>query len=48
MGYSAINTARSGFPSVLTLKDGVRCMKGIFELKSALPKYTDVDIVLKY
>ena len=40
MGYGAINTARSGFPCVLTLKDGVmfrehppavRCMKGIFE-----------------
>ena len=40
MGYGGINTARSGFPCVLTLKDGVmfrghplavRCMKGIFE-----------------
>ena len=60
VGDSGINTARSGFPSVLTLKDGVkfgehplvvRCMKGIFELKPALPKYTeiwDVNIVLKY
>ena len=57
MGYSPINTARSGFPSVLTLKDGVkfrehplvvRCLKGIFEFKPALPKYTDVNIVLKY
>ena len=40
MGYGGINTARSGFPCVLTLKDGVMfrehplavlCMKGIFE-----------------
>ena len=46
--------------SVLVLEDGVefgehplvaRCMKGIFELKPALPKYTeiwDVNIVLGY
>ena len=60
LGYSAINTARSALSSVLALKDGVkfgehplvvRCMKGIFELKAALPKYTeiwDVNIVLGY
>ena len=58
LGYSAINTVRSALSSVLSLKDGVkfgehppvvRCMKGIFELKPALPKYTeiwDVNIVL--
>lgn len=60
LGYSAINTAHSALSSVLTLKDGVkfgeyslvvRCMKGIFELKPALLKYTeiwDVNIVLGY
>ena len=58
LGCSAINTVRSALSSVLSLKDGVkfgeqplvvRCMKGIFELKPALPKYTeiwDVNIVL--
>ena len=49
LGYSAINTARSAFSSILVLEDGVklgkqplvaRCMKSIFELKPALPKYT--------
>ena len=49
LGYSAINTARSAFSSILVLEDGVkfeeqplvaRCINGIFELKSALPKYT--------
>ena len=52
LGYSAINTARSA----LSLELGehplvVRCMRGIFELKPALPKYTeigDVNIVLGY
>lgn len=56
--YSAINTAHSALSSVITLKDGVkfgeyplvvRCMKGIFELKPASLKYTeiwDVNIVL--
>ena len=60
LGYSAINTARSALSSILVLEDGVkfgehplvaRCMKGIFELKPALPKYTeiwDVNIVLGY
>ena len=60
LGYSAINTARSALSSILVLEDGVkfgehplvaRCMKGIFELKPALPKYTEiwnVNIVLGY
>jgi len=60
LGYRAINAARSALSSVLTLKDGIkfgehplvlRCMKGIFELKPAMPKYTeiwDVNIVLGY
>jgi len=60
LGYSAVNTARSALSSILVLEDGVkfgehplvaRCMKGIFELKPALPKYTeiwDVNIVLDY
>ena len=60
LGYSAVNTARSVLSSILVLTDGVkfgehplvvRCMKGIFELKPALPKYTeiwDVNVVLGY
>ena len=58
LGYSAINTARSALSSILVLEDGekfgehplvTRCMKRIFDLKPALPKYTeiwDVNIVL--
>ena len=51
LGYSAINTARSALSSILVLEDGVkfgehplvaRCMKGIFELKPALPKFTEI------
>ena len=47
LGYSAINTARSALSSLLVLEDEVkfgehplvaRCMKGIFNLKPALPK----------
>jgi hypothetical protein len=60
LGYSAINTARSALSSALTIQEGgtfgvhplvSRCMKGIFELKPALPRYSeiwDVDIVLAY
>ena len=60
LGYSPINPARSALSSTLILEDGVkfgeyslvaRCMKGIFELKPPLPKYTeirDVNIVLGY
>ena len=60
LGYSAINTARSALSSTLFLEDGkkfgelplvTRFMKGIFELRPALPKYSeiwDVTIVLNY
>ena len=46
LGYSAINTARSAL-SEDGVKFGehplvVRCMKGIFELKPALPKYSEI------
>ena len=55
LGYSAINTARSAL-SEDGVKFGehplvVRCMKGIFELKPALPKYSEIwdgNIVLGY
>ena len=55
-----MNTACSALSSILVLEDGVKfgehplvacCMKGIFELKPALPKYTeiwDVNIVFGY
>jgi hypothetical protein len=58
--YSAINTARSALSTILTFENGIkfgehplvrRYMKGIFELRPALPKYTeiwDVNIVLDY
>ncbi len=60
LGYSAINTARSALSTILTFENGIkfgehplvrRYMKGIFELRPALPKYTeiwDVNIVLDY
>lgn len=59
LGYSAINTARSALSSVITLTNGtfgnqplvVRFMKGIYEMKPSLPRYTltwDVGVVLKY
>lgn len=60
LSYSAINTARSALSSILILKEGgkfgehplvCRYMKGVFELRPALPKYTeiwDVNIVLDY
>lgn len=60
LGYSAVNTARSALSSLLILDSNekfgdhplvVRCMKGIFELKPSLPKYTeiwDVCVVLDY
>lgn len=60
LGYSAINTARSALSSTITLREGgtfgdhplvKRCMKGIFELKPALPRYTEiwnVNVVLNY
>lgn len=60
LGYSAINTARSALSTVLVTENGVkfgehplvcRYMKGIFQLRPALPKYThiwDVNVVLTY
>lgn len=59
LGYSAINTARSALSSVITLDNGTfgtqplvaRFMKGIYEIKPSLPRYTstwDVGIVLKH
>ena len=60
LGYSAINTARSALSNVLMSKDGFkfgehplvcRYMKGVFELKPALPRYKeiwDVKVVLDY
>lgn len=60
LGYSAINTARSALSSVITLGDKTtfgehplvtRFLKGIFELKPSLPRYTviwDVGTVLKF
>ena len=60
LGYSAINTARSALSSILTLQDHrtfgehplvTRFLKGIFELKPSLPRYSlvwDVGVVLRY
>ena len=60
LGYSAINTARSALSSVITPNGGIpfgrdplvcRFLKGIFELKPCLPKYSkiwDVNNVLCY
>ncbi|KAL9962673.1 hypothetical protein ACROYT_G031795 [Oculina patagonica] len=60
LGYSAINTARSALSSVITLGGKTtfgehplvtRFLKGIFELKPSLPRYTviwDVGTVLKF
>ena len=60
LGYSAINTARSALSTILICRDGYkfgehplvcRYMKGVFELKPALPKYSeiwDVKLVLDY
>ena len=60
LGYSAVSTARSALSSIIILDNGLkfgeqplvcRCLKGIFELKPALPKYSeiwDVNIVLDY
>ena len=55
-----MSTARSALSSIIILDNGLkfgeqplvfRCLKGIFELKPALPKYSeiwDVNIVLDY
>ncbi len=51
LGYSGVNTARSALSTILALQDGFkfgehplvcRFMKGVFELKPALPKYKEV------
>ena len=60
IGYSAINTARSALSNLITLENGMkfgehplvtRYMKGIFEIRPAFPKYSeiwDVTVVLNY
>ena len=60
LGYSAINTARSALSTVMGINDNVsfrehplvcRFIKGVFQLKPALPKYTqvwDVEKVLSH
>ena len=60
VGYSAMNTARSALSNLITLENGMkfgehplvtRYMKGIFEIRPALPKYSeiwDVTVVLNY
>ena len=60
LGYSGINTARSALSSVIILKDGItfgkhplvcRFMKGVFQLRPSLPRYTttwDINIVLTW
>lgn len=60
LGYSAINTARSALSSVLVLSNNItfgshplvaRFLKGVFELKPSLPRYSriwDVAAVLQY
>lgn len=60
LGYSAINTARSALSSVIILPGGItfgehplvcRFLKGVFELRPSLPKYSyvwDVGLVLRY
>jgi hypothetical protein len=60
VGYSAINTARSALSAVITLGSHrtfgehplvTRFLKGVFELKPSLPRYSvmwDVGIVLKH
>ena len=60
LGYSAINTARSALSSVLILPNNrtfgahplvARFLKGVFELKPSLPRYSsiwDVSIVLQH
>ena len=57
-GYSAVNTARSALSSILMLPGNTtfgshplvsRLLKGVFELRPALPKYQsiwDISVVL--
>ena len=60
LGYSAINTARSALSSVIIPNSGIpfgkdplvcRFLKGVFELKPCLPKYSkiwDVNKILNF
>jgi len=60
VGYSAVNTARSALSCIIQLPNGKsfgkhvlvkRLLKGVFEQKPALPRYSaiwDVNIVLQY
>lgn len=60
LGYSAINTARSALSSVLILPNNItfgthplvaQFLKGVFELKPSLPRYSsiwDVSVVLQH
>lgn len=60
LGYSAINTAKSAISAVLCIDDVktvgshpeiIRFMKGVYELRTPLPKYCetwDVSVVLSY
>ena len=60
LSYSALNTARSALSAVMKINDNIsfgehplvcRFIKGVFQLKPALPKYThiwDVEKVLSY
>ena len=60
IGYSATSTARSALSNIITLANGmkfgqhplvIRYMKGIFEIRPALPKYCEiwnVTVVLNY
>ena len=56
IGYSAINTARSALSTVIVMPDGskfgehpvvCRFLKGVFELRPSLPKYTEIWDVAK-
>ena len=60
LGYSSLNTARSALSAVLRTEDGrpigkhpvvIRFLKGIFELRTPVPRYQqtwDVSILLSY
>ena len=60
IGYSALNTARSALSNVFTLQNNqtfgthplvTRFMKGVFETRLSLPRYSetrDVNVVLDY
>lgn len=60
LSYSRLNTARSALSSILPLIDGIpfgkhplviRFLKGVFESRPAMPRYTavwDVNQVLDY